>query len=259
MENHIRKSRKTRSHFDQYASLKNFSAVGDEAKSRLLHEYVYWRLWEDMILGSFRPYLRSTSSVLDAGCGTGELSSLIKEYTDQVVPFDYSHECVKRTRSKVGVSIAADINHIPFQSGSFDIVVSCEVIGHLKSPVQAIKKLVRVCKKEGIICITTPNPLCVFLPTYLGSLLRHPLKWIGRLQGKISWSRIPTDSWIFPWKLRSWLRHFRVSTVKHKYFFLLTDTSILTRFALKYLSPNALRNLVHSAEKFEVIPLVYAN
>jgi len=255
MGNHIRESRKTHSHFDEYARLRDFSAVRDEVKSRFLHKYVYWRLWEDMILGSISPYLKPTSFVLDAGCGTGELSSMIKNYTGQIIPVDYSRECVKRTTRKVGISIMADAKHLPFRSGSFDIVISCEVIEHLESPVQAIKELVRVCKREGTICITTPNALSAFLPTYWGSLLRHPLKWIQRFQGKLSWSTIPTDFWIFPWKLRSWLQHFRVSIVKHRYFFLLTDQSLVIRFALKYLSPDALRNFIYSVEKFEIIPL----
>lgn len=251
----LKKIRKTRLYFDERARKRDFSKVCVKDKLKFIQEYANWRIWKGVILESIRPHLNRQSFVLDAGCGTGELSSLLREFTGLVVSFDFSRQSVIRTAKKADMTILADINDIPFASESFDIVISCEVIEHLESPIHAIEELIRVCRTEGIICITTPNPLCIFLPVpYWVSLLRHPRKWVRRLRGKVSWSNAMDDFWIFPWKLRTWLRWFHVSILRHKFFMLLTDQSLLTGFGLKYLSPEAFTHVVYSAEKFEVIP-----
>ncbi|MBT8228697.1 MAG: methyltransferase domain-containing protein, partial [Bacteroidia bacterium] len=46
---------------------------------------------------------------------------------------------------------------LPFEEGTFDIVVSSEVIEHVPDPLKAITEMHRVLKPGGILVLTTPN------------------------------------------------------------------------------------------------------
>jgi SAM-dependent methyltransferase len=56
----------------------------------------------------------------------------------------------------------ADIERIPFGPATFDTVISCETIEHLRQPVAALRELHRVMCPGGRLLLTTPNYLGPF-------------------------------------------------------------------------------------------------
>jgi ubiquinone/menaquinone biosynthesis C-methylase UbiE len=54
------------------------------------------------------------------------------------------------------LDIVSDITNIPVDNSSFDVVLCSEVIEHVPNPLEALKELARVLKKDGLIILTAP-------------------------------------------------------------------------------------------------------
>jgi 2-polyprenyl-3-methyl-5-hydroxy-6-metoxy-1,4-benzoquinol methylase len=92
---------------------------------------------------------------LDFGCGTGELTVLMKLVGFDSIGIDDHLENIKLARSLAGENgLAEDMfvwnqtGRLPFADGSFDIVTMISVLEHLDDPTLAalIPELARVCK-----------------------------------------------------------------------------------------------------------------
>jgi ubiquinone/menaquinone biosynthesis C-methylase UbiE len=75
--------------------------------------------------------VRSGTSVLDLGCGSGMLA-LLKRKGVTLTGVDLSNECVLAARRNgYDATFRADLSNLPFPDASFDYVVSLDVIGHV--------------------------------------------------------------------------------------------------------------------------------
>ncbi len=98
--------------------------------------------------------LPANALVLDAGCGTGyNLGWFRKHYGARVVGVDFSRLglafCRRRGEQAV---VCADAATLPFASGAFDLVVSLDVLGHLKTETaraRALREFGRVLRPGG--------------------------------------------------------------------------------------------------------------
>jgi 2-polyprenyl-6-hydroxyphenyl methylase/3-demethylubiquinone-9 3-methyltransferase len=95
---------------------------------------------------------------LDLGSGTGWFSEKASRLGASVTSLDISTSLAKITRDRAQSSaVAADALRLPFASGSFDLVVSSEMLEHLARPEKAIAEAARVLAPRGMLVITTPN------------------------------------------------------------------------------------------------------
>jgi 2-polyprenyl-3-methyl-5-hydroxy-6-metoxy-1,4-benzoquinol methylase len=69
--------------------------------------------------------------VLDAGCGSGELSKYLHEAGSEVVSLDISKSYLNRLRGVADHRICASIDHLPFKDQAFNTVLCADVIEHL--------------------------------------------------------------------------------------------------------------------------------
>lgn len=101
------------------------------------------------------------AKVLDLGCGTGHLCEFIREKGFEVVGLDPSEGMLSHARENFpdiefveGVSVA-----LPFDEGTFDYVVSIEVLRYLnpKDVEETYKEVYRVLKPGGFFHITHVN------------------------------------------------------------------------------------------------------
>ena len=109
-------------------------------------------------------YLRSSHTLLEAGCGTGRMTRQFAGRCDSLIGMDYSWESLlacKRKLEKSGVVnvdlVQADICRLPFRSESFDRVVSCQVLEHVPTPESrsaAVEELARVAKSGGNVALS---------------------------------------------------------------------------------------------------------
>jgi SAM-dependent methyltransferase len=92
--------------------------------------------------------------LLDWGCGFGQVTHLLRERGVDAVPFDY------REGRQPGViqleqfpelqaHVSGEPVKLPFDSDSFDTVVSCGVLEHVQQPADSVRELRRVLRPRG--------------------------------------------------------------------------------------------------------------
>ena len=124
--------------------------------------------WRRRTVGGIRP----GQSVLDIGCGTGDLALAAWERTGgagRVTGVDFVDSMLELARAKAaregagGVSFArGSADALPFPDGEFDVVVSAFVLRSLAAVRSAaVAEIRRVLKPGGVACIlelTRPAP-----------------------------------------------------------------------------------------------------
>ena len=103
---------------------------------------------------------RSFKTVLDFGCGTGNVSFRSARSGLQAFSMDTSLGMLKnvknRLRSLGVICVNGDGEKLPFKEGSFDAVVCMGVLHHVKRKKEAISEMIRVIKPGGKIYIAEP-------------------------------------------------------------------------------------------------------
>ena len=115
--------------------------------------------------------LQAGDLVLDAGAGFGRHAFEIARRGANIVALDYMADEVTVTRGTFGAmvemgeipearyvgALQGDATRLPFATGSFDRVITSEVLEHIQNDVAAISELVRVLKPGGTFAATVPT------------------------------------------------------------------------------------------------------
>jgi 2-polyprenyl-3-methyl-5-hydroxy-6-metoxy-1,4-benzoquinol methylase len=96
--------------------------------------------------------------ILDFGCGTGWLSERLAQF-GPVTGIDLAADVIAaaQSRSPYVNFIAGDFFQISLPNGSYDLVVSQEVIAHLPNQGAYIDRVADSLKAKGYLILTTPN------------------------------------------------------------------------------------------------------
>jgi ubiquinone/menaquinone biosynthesis C-methylase UbiE len=92
---------------------------------------------------------------LDVGCGTGELANRLAWRGWHVVGLDLCESMVHRARHKLNgngdrIRLAvADSEHLPFETGSFDVVTCANSFHHYPHQEAVVRELFRVLRPGG--------------------------------------------------------------------------------------------------------------
>jgi SAM-dependent methyltransferase len=107
--------------------------------------------WRDWVV-PLGPEDFSGRTVLDAGCGLGGFAEYAKEWGAQrVVGVDLS-EAIDAAGERLGDRIdlaQADINHLPFGDGTFDLAYSIGVLHHLEDPEAGFRSVAATVRSGG--------------------------------------------------------------------------------------------------------------
>ncbi len=93
-------------------------------------------------------------SILDAGCGTGEITSEIREITGGCVTgVDIDEDFIEyaRSRYKNLDFLCSDCASLPFDEGAFDMVIFHFFLMWVRKPQRVLKEIARVLKPGGVI------------------------------------------------------------------------------------------------------------
>lgn len=105
--------------------------------------------------------LKPGLTVLEIGCGSGVLLSILEEKECKPAGIDLSDDALEiaRMRTKCSELYKADANQLPFEDSSFDRIVANHLVEHLPELTGALKEWKRVMKPGAIVAICTPNRL----------------------------------------------------------------------------------------------------
>lgn len=102
--------------------------------------------------------LPSCGRVLDAGGGTGRVSSRLHSWSGNLVVSDLSHAMLKQAKNKDHLwPVRARTENLPFADRSFDRVLVVDALHHFQEPQQALQELRRVLKPGGCLVIEEPD------------------------------------------------------------------------------------------------------
>lgn len=103
---------------------------------------------------------KATGTVLDFGAGSGDLAMHLARRGLDVVGLELDEPRIRNALAREAASIVrlypGDLP-LPFESGSFDWIVSTEVLEHLHDPQRFIPEFARVLKPGGKMLVTTPD------------------------------------------------------------------------------------------------------
>lgn len=136
--------------------------------------------------------------VLNVGCGAGGTTTyIVKNYGCRVVGADIKHNMVANARErahKKGLSemtefTQADARHLPFEGGSFDIVLCESVNTFIPDRVKAVSEYKRLVKPGGYVglnepvLLKTPSPaVAELIAEMVGHAILPTSVWEGLLQ-----------------------------------------------------------------------------
>ncbi len=97
------------------------------------------------------------SPVIDVGCGSSPMLSLIK--ADLKLGIDISLSKIEFIQAidKTSAYSTYDGGTLPIPDGYFNTVICSEVIEHHPKPSFLMSELTRICRKDGVIIIATPD------------------------------------------------------------------------------------------------------
>ena len=97
--------------------------------------------------------------VLDGGCGTGGLIKSLGAARPQwqFTGLDFMGRACELARSRTGAAIVqGSITELPFADGTFDAVVSADVVCQVTDGAQALREFARVVRPGGAVVVNVP-------------------------------------------------------------------------------------------------------
>jgi ubiquinone/menaquinone biosynthesis C-methylase UbiE len=137
---------------------------------------------EHIIWNYIKP-LVTQKTVLDLGCGNGRYLQKINEVSSSCVGVDQSIEQICQSDYKLPF-VCTNAAHLPFNDNSFDVIVSCWVLGtilNLEKRNLVMNEAKRVLKKDGIFLMIendTPSEFEFYRGRHLNNKTQEYNDWI---------------------------------------------------------------------------------
>ena len=133
--------------FPNYDNVEDFGSLLDKSRRSIFVK----KLDDEIPMGS---------NILEAGCGTGQLSIALSRYARQIYGIDLSKGSLIEAKQFINSNdiksvhlFRMNIFKLFFEENTFDVIISNGVLHHTYNPKLAFSKLVRVLKPGGIIVI----------------------------------------------------------------------------------------------------------
>lgn len=107
------------------------------------------------------PHLRRTMSVLDVGCGPGNITAGLARKVDHgsIVGIDIEQSVIDIANAEQSGKAAnltfqvGDVYHLDFPDEHFDVVFAHQLLQHVGRPVAALEEMRRVLKTGGLLAV----------------------------------------------------------------------------------------------------------
>lgn len=124
-----------------------------EQSGRIVYEHLHrYALCREFVAGR---------RVLDLACGTGYGTAILGTAAAEVTGLDISAAAIRAARKRFAGDnvkfVIGDCFDLPFDDGSFDVVVANEMIEHVEDHAALIAEARRVLGSKGLFLVSTPN------------------------------------------------------------------------------------------------------
>jgi SAM-dependent methyltransferase len=101
----------------------------------------------------------SNKRVLDVGCSSGYLARPLVERGCTVVGIEQDEAAAEAARAVCVDVLVGDVEtlELPFEPGSFDVVLCGDLIEHLREPEAFLARMRPLLREDGRLVLTTPN------------------------------------------------------------------------------------------------------
>jgi SAM-dependent methyltransferase len=129
--------------------------------------------------------------LLDAGAGTGAVSTAALAAGARVLATDVAIDMLRHERVRRPPAVAADVLALPLRDGIVDVAATAFVLNHLADPAAALRELLRVVRPGGAVLAATfaaPTAEEVLKRRVDAVLEAHgyrPPPWYRRLKGEL--------------------------------------------------------------------------
>ncbi len=139
-------------------------------------------------------------TILDVGCGLGMYVRAFRRFSEDVYGMDIDGEKLAEISHDVPNLCVALAEALPYPDGTFDVVLSHEVIEHVADDRQAVADAVRLLRNPDPSRGRPGGRLVIFAPNRLYAFETHGAYWAGRYHA----GNIPLVNYL-PGR---WRRHF---------------------------------------------------
>jgi ArsR family transcriptional regulator len=100
-----------------------------------------------------------SSTIVDLGCGTGDLLTILKDKANCVIGVEKSPKMLEKARRRFAGSEKnidlriGELEHLPLREGEADLAVVNMVLHHLPDPVKALQEAHQVLKKGNLFIV----------------------------------------------------------------------------------------------------------
>lgn len=152
----------TRTHYESYPFIRG-------GPRRVEH-------WSSRLLEALPALPPAGSTLLDVGCGSGEISECFAQWGCEPTLIDVTDAAVRGTHGRTGFpAVQGDALHLPFGDGTFDCGVSIGVLHHTEDCRAGLAELIRATR--GVVVIMVYGSLSAYRLVYaLAGPLRH---WVS--------------------------------------------------------------------------------
>jgi len=102
--------------------------------------------------------LKSVSSLLDVGCGTGEFLQEMRTHGWQVHGVEKEAKAAQFARQKYDLAVhTGELSDCQFEAGSFHVITFWHVLEHLFDPLAVLRQCRHWLHEDGLILVAAPN------------------------------------------------------------------------------------------------------
>lgn len=142
--------------FDAHAAADDYDVFTPEANARIIAAF-------QRLTG-----LPAGARVADLGCGSGAFTERLRQAGYNATGIDISPKLIAVGKSKYpGLDlIEGDVEHLPFESGSFDGVMLSGLVHHFPDPARCAAETFRILRSGGRFMAFDPNRMNPFMYLY---------------------------------------------------------------------------------------------
>jgi SAM-dependent methyltransferase len=118
-------------------------------KTVLSPDYLSVRPLEDWLHQAAEQY--AYGALLDVGCGNKPYAGVFAEHVDRYIGADVQQNSQHSVDTIIDTS-----GHLPFEDGSFDTLLSTQVLEHVRDPGEHLREFARVLRPGGVLVLTIP-------------------------------------------------------------------------------------------------------